>query len=74
MENPTEIVTDVAHLRKSGNSLILTLPKAVTSALEWASGQALVVRAEGTRVVLQPLVEHMAAAINAHEQQNSTPR
>lgn len=65
-----DIVTDVTHYRKIGNSMCLTVPKAVRGALDWGDGQAILVRAEGNRLVLESLVEHMAIAISDNERQN----
>jgi antitoxin component of MazEF toxin-antitoxin module len=66
------IVTDVTHFRKAGKSMCLTVPKGVRVALDWVEGQAILIRAEGNRIFLESLVEHMATAISAHEQQNNT--
>jgi antitoxin component of MazEF toxin-antitoxin module len=75
MAEPTvNIVTDVTHFRKGGNSMVITVPVRVTRALKWSRGDALLVRIEGRRVVLEPLVEHMATAITAYEQQNNASR
>jgi antitoxin component of MazEF toxin-antitoxin module len=68
----THIVTDVTHFRKAGASMILTVPKGVRTALDWAEGQALLIRAQGNRIFLESLVEHMAQAVSEHEQENTT--
>jgi len=59
---PRKIVTDVAHLRKTGNSLVLTLPKAIRDAMNWAEGDALCFRVRERTVIVESLVEHMHAA------------
>ena len=72
VEKHKPIVTEVTHLRKVGHSLGLTIPKHVLAALAWPAGQALLIQVEGNRMVLESLVEHMAAAVRQHEQQTTT--
>lgn len=61
------IVTDVTHFRKAGSSMCLTVPKGVRSALNWADGQAILIRVQDNRVELESLVEHMKRAAKENE-------
>ena len=69
MKTHTAIVTDVAHLRKFGNTAYLPLPKAIRTLLNWGIGDALLIRAKGNRVLIQSLSLETSKASTENEQE-----
>jgi len=67
-----DILTDVTHVRKIGNSLYLAIPKAVNAVLEWNDGQAVLMRVKEHRMLVEGLLEHMQKAMQEHEQEFAT--
>ena len=69
MKTHTAIVTDVAHLRKFGNTAYLPLPKAIRVLLNWGIGDALLIRAKGNRVLIDSLSLHTDKLSTENEQE-----
>lgn len=69
MQDHDLIVNEVTHLRKHGRALYVGVPKSISAALNWETGEALMILVRGDRIIIQSLNSRMAKIDTENDQE-----
>ena len=71
-ENQQVCAHDIAHYRKQGSSMLITVPKSLREFLDWKEGEVLMVSVMNNSLVILPARRRMIEALEEYVKQTES--